>query len=115
VRLVNPPEVEGGIVLVVAIVGVIFNLFASAVLAGGGEGKRSLNVEGASQRPQRPLRLHRHRAFGPDRAHQRLRPRRPDRVLVVAALMLARDLAAGKSGRVFLEAARRTSTRRHRP
>ncbi|HLM50367.1 MAG TPA: cation diffusion facilitator family transporter [Solirubrobacteraceae bacterium] len=48
-RLIDPPEVEGLIVLVVALVGVVVNLAASAVLAGGGQGGRSLNVEGAFQ------------------------------------------------------------------
>jgi len=33
VRLVSPPDVKGGIVLVVAIVGVVFNLLASASIA----------------------------------------------------------------------------------
>jgi cobalt-zinc-cadmium efflux system protein len=44
-RLVSPPEVRGGIVLVVALVGVGVNLAAALVLAG--PSRRSLNVRGA--------------------------------------------------------------------
>jgi cobalt-zinc-cadmium efflux system protein len=46
-RLVNPPEVEGLVVLTVAIVGIAVNLAAARVLAGSE--RRSLNVEGAFQ------------------------------------------------------------------
>lgn len=46
-RLVDPPAVEGAIVLVVALVGVAVNLLATWVLAGAG--RESLNVEGAFQ------------------------------------------------------------------
>jgi cobalt-zinc-cadmium efflux system protein len=46
-RLVNPPEVEGLVVLVVALVGIAVNLAATMVLAGAE--RRSLNVEGAFQ------------------------------------------------------------------
>jgi cobalt-zinc-cadmium efflux system protein len=46
-RLVEPPEVEGLAVLVVAIVGIAVNLAATMVLAGSE--RRSLNVEGAFQ------------------------------------------------------------------
>ncbi len=44
-RLVTPPDVTGGAVLVVAIVGVIVNLLATATLAKAN--RSSLNVEGA--------------------------------------------------------------------
>jgi cobalt-zinc-cadmium efflux system protein len=44
-RLISPPEVEGGVVLAVALVGVVVNLAATRALAAPGE--RSLNVEGA--------------------------------------------------------------------
>ena len=44
-RLIEPPDVEGGIVLVVALVGIVVNLAAARMLAG--TGRRSLNVEGA--------------------------------------------------------------------
>jgi cobalt-zinc-cadmium efflux system protein len=46
-RLVDPPEVEGGAVLAVALVGVAVNLAATWVLSGAD--RRSLNVEGAFQ------------------------------------------------------------------
>jgi len=107
VRLVNPPDVKGGIVLVVAIVGVVFNVFASAVLAGGGKGKRSLNVEGALQHVLNDLYAFIATALsgvivlisGFDRAD-------PIASLVVAALMLRSGISLlVKSGRVFLEAA----------
>jgi cobalt-zinc-cadmium efflux system protein len=46
-RLVDPPEVEGGVVLVVALGGIAVNLAATMVLAASE--RRSLNVEGAFQ------------------------------------------------------------------
>jgi cobalt-zinc-cadmium efflux system protein len=46
-RLVDPPDVEGATVLVVAIAGIAVNLAATSVLAGAD--RRSLNVEGAFQ------------------------------------------------------------------
>ena len=46
-RLIDPPEVEGAIVLVVALAGIAVNLAATFVLAGAD--RRSLNVEGAFQ------------------------------------------------------------------
>jgi cobalt-zinc-cadmium efflux system protein len=46
-RLVEPPSVEGGVVLAVALVGVAVNLAATVVLHGAD--RRSLNVEGAFQ------------------------------------------------------------------
>jgi cobalt-zinc-cadmium efflux system protein len=107
VRLVSPPDVKGGLVLVVAIVGVVFNLLASAVLAGGGKGQRSLNVEGALQHVLNDLYAFIATALagvivlisGFDRAD-------PIASLVVAALMLRSGISLLlKSGRVFLEAA----------
>jgi cobalt-zinc-cadmium efflux system protein len=44
-RLVSPPEVRGGIVLVVALAGIAVNLAAAALLAGPSRG--SLNMRGA--------------------------------------------------------------------
>jgi cobalt-zinc-cadmium efflux system protein len=44
-RLIEPPDVEAGLVLAVALVGIAVNLAAAAVLAGGA--RRSLNVEGS--------------------------------------------------------------------
>jgi cobalt-zinc-cadmium efflux system protein len=46
-RLIDPPGVEGGVVLAVAIAGIAVNLAATGVLAGAE--RRSLNVEGAFQ------------------------------------------------------------------
>jgi cobalt-zinc-cadmium efflux system protein len=47
-RLISPPEVKGGLVLVVALVGIVVNVAATKVLAGPREGEeRSLNVEGS--------------------------------------------------------------------
>jgi len=46
VRLVSPPDVRGGLVLIVAIVGIVVNLAATAVLSRGA-GERSLNIEGS--------------------------------------------------------------------
>jgi cobalt-zinc-cadmium efflux system protein len=45
-RLVSPPEVRGGVVLVVALAGIAVNLLAARILAGARE-PRSLNVEGS--------------------------------------------------------------------
>ena len=46
-RLIEPPEVEGAIVLVVAVVGIAVNLAAARLIASAE--RRSLNVEGAFQ------------------------------------------------------------------
>jgi cobalt-zinc-cadmium efflux system protein len=46
-RLVHPPAVKGGLVLAVAIVGVVVNLAATRVLSAGSGRERSLNVEGS--------------------------------------------------------------------
>jgi cobalt-zinc-cadmium efflux system protein len=46
-RLIDPPEVDGGPVLAVALAGIVVNLAATRVLAGAN--RRSLNVEGAFQ------------------------------------------------------------------
>jgi cobalt-zinc-cadmium efflux system protein len=45
-RLVSPPDVRGGLVLIVALVGIVVNLAATAVLSRGA-GERSLNIEGS--------------------------------------------------------------------
>jgi cobalt-zinc-cadmium efflux system protein len=44
-RLIDPPEVEGALVLIVALVGIAVNLVAARLLAGAE--RRSLNIEGA--------------------------------------------------------------------
>ncbi len=45
-RLISPPTVNGGVVLVVALVGIVVNLLAARVLRGD-EHQRSLNIEGS--------------------------------------------------------------------
>jgi cobalt-zinc-cadmium efflux system protein len=45
-RLISPPQVHGGLVLVVALAGIVINLIVVRVLRGG-EPARSLNVEGS--------------------------------------------------------------------
>ena len=46
-RLIDPPDVEGGVVIAVALAGIAVNLAATMLLAGSE--RRSLNVEGAFQ------------------------------------------------------------------
>jgi cobalt-zinc-cadmium efflux system protein len=46
-RLVSPPAVKGGLVLGVALAGMLVNLAAARVLASPGPGTRSLNIEGS--------------------------------------------------------------------
>ena len=46
-RLIDPPDVEGGLVIAVAVAGIAVNLAATMVLSGAN--RRSLNVEGAFQ------------------------------------------------------------------
>jgi cobalt-zinc-cadmium efflux system protein len=106
-RLVHPDTVKGGIMLAVAIVGVIVNLIATRVLARGSGPERSLNVEGSFRHILTDLYGFIATAIaaiiivttGFDRAD-------PIASLVVVALMLH---AAWKlliaSGRVFMEAA----------
>ena len=45
-RLISPPQVRGGVVLIVAIVGIVVNLAAARILSPKGA-DRSLNVEGS--------------------------------------------------------------------
>lgn len=103
-RLVNPGTVAGGVVLVVALVGVAVNLLAARILAGG---SRSLNVEGAYRHILTDLYAFMATAVaaivilstGFSRAD-------PIASLLIAALMIrsAYDLLIA-SGRVFMEAA----------
>ena len=46
-RLVSPPHVDGVPVLIVALVGIVVNVAAAAILARGTAGQRSLNLEGS--------------------------------------------------------------------
>ena len=106
-RLIEPPDVEGAIVLAVALVGVVVNLVATVVLHGAD--RTSLNVEGAFQHVLTDLVAFIATAIagavvlltGWDRA---------DGVasLFVAAVMLrAAWSLLRESGRIFLEAAPR--------
>jgi cobalt-zinc-cadmium efflux system protein len=106
-RIVNPPDVEGGLVLAVAILGIAVNLVATWILARAN--RESLNIEGAYQHILTDLAAFVATAiagaivlatgFG-----------RADGIaaLFVAALMLrAAIMLLRESGRVFLEAAPR--------
>jgi cobalt-zinc-cadmium efflux system protein len=106
-RIVNPPDVEGGLVLAVAILGIAVNLVATWILARAN--RESLNIEGAYQHILTDLAAFVATAiagaivlasgFG-----------RADGIaaLFVAALMLrAAAMLLRESGRVFLEAAPR--------
>ncbi len=106
-RIVNPPDVQGGLVLAVAILGIAVNLVATMILARAN--RQSLNIEGAYQHILTDLAAFIATAiagavvlatgFG-----------RADGIaaLFVAALMLrAAYMLLKESGRVFLEAAPR--------
>jgi cobalt-zinc-cadmium efflux system protein len=104
-RMVDPPEVEGGLVLVVALAGIVVNLAATWVLAQAD--RRSLNVEGSYQHVLTDLYAFIGTAVaavviittGFERAD-------PLISLVIAALMLRSGWGLVRaSGRVFLEAA----------
>ena len=104
-RLIDPPSVEAGLVLAVALAGIVVNLAATAVLAGAN--RQSLNVEGSYQHILTDLFAFVGTAIaavliltiGFDRAD-------PIASLLVAALMLRSAYGLLRdSGRVFLEAA----------
>jgi len=106
-RLINPPGVEGKLVLVVAIAGIVVNLAAARMIAGAE--RRSLNVEGAFRHILTDLFAFIATAiagaviliWGLDRA---------DGIasLLIAALMLWASYGLLRdSGRVFMEAAPR--------
>jgi cobalt-zinc-cadmium efflux system protein len=104
-RLIEPPQVEGLVVLVVALVGVVVNLAATASLARAN--RSSLNVEGAFQHILTDLYAFAATAVaGAVIVTTGFRRADPIASLVVVALMLR--AAAGllrASGRVLLEAA----------
>jgi cobalt-zinc-cadmium efflux system protein len=106
-RLIDPPDVEGGLVLAVALAGIPVNLAAARMI--GGAERRSLNVEGALQHIVTDLFAFVATAIaggvilvtGFERA---------DGIasLLIAAVMLrAAFLLLRDSGRVFMEAAPR--------
>ena len=104
-RLFSPPEVEGGLVLAVALAGVVVNIAATMALARAN--RQSLNVEGAFQHVLTDLYAFLGTAIagavilltGFERAD-------PIASMLVAALMLRSSYGLlTASGRVFLEAA----------
>ncbi len=106
-RLIEPPDVEGALVLIVALVGIGVNLIAARLLAGAE--RRSLNVEGAFRHVLTDLFAFIATAvagamiliWGLDRA---------DGIasLLIAALMLWASYGLLRdSGRIFMEAAPR--------
>ena len=104
-RLIDPPSVEGGLVLFVALAGIVVNLAATAVLARAN--RESLNVEGSYQHILTDLYAFIGTAIaailiiatGFERAD-------PIASLLVAGLMLRSAYGLlRESGRVFLEAA----------
>jgi cobalt-zinc-cadmium efflux system protein len=104
-RIVEPPDVEGGVVLAVALVGIAVNVAATLVLAGAN--RRSLNIEGSFQHIVTDL----YAFIGTAIAGLIVLTTgfaRADAIasLVVAALMFrAAYWLLRASGRVFLEAA----------
>ncbi len=46
-HLISPPAVTGGVVLGVALAGIVVNLAAARILSAGSPGERSLNIEGS--------------------------------------------------------------------
>jgi cobalt-zinc-cadmium efflux system protein len=106
-RLVNPPDVEGLVVLVVALAGIAVNLTATMILSGAE--RRSLNVEGAFQHVLTDLFAFIATAVA-GAVVLATGFSRADGIaaLVVAALMLRSGFALlRESGRVLLEAAPR--------
>jgi cobalt-zinc-cadmium efflux system protein len=106
-RLISPPRVSGGLVLVVALAGIVVNLMAARILARGSGEQRSLNVEGSYRHILTDLYGFIATAVaaglilltGFDRAD-------PIASLVIAALLLHAAYGLLKeSGRVFMEAA----------
>ena len=75
---VDPPEVHGGIVLVVALAGVAVNLAATALLARR-EPREPQRPRRVPPRRDRPRRVRRHRGRRRARARDRLGPLRPAR------------------------------------
>ncbi len=104
-RLVNPPKVEGGAVLIVALVGIVVNLAATYALSKAN--RQSMNVEGAFQHILTDLAAFIFTAIA-GAVILLTGFRRADGIasLVVAAIMLHAAYGLLKaSGRVFLEAA----------
>jgi cobalt-zinc-cadmium efflux system protein len=106
-RVVNPPDVEGGAVLIVALVGIAVNVAATSVLAGAN--RQSLNVEGAYQHLLTDLAAFVATAIaGAVVLLTGFRQADGIAALFVAAIMLYASYGLlRESGRIFLEAAPR--------
>jgi cobalt-zinc-cadmium efflux system protein len=106
-RIFEPPDVEGGVVLVVAIAGIAVNVAATWVLAGAD--RSSLNVEGAFQHLLTDLAAFVFTAIaGLVVLTTGFREADGIAALIVAAIMLRAAVSLlVASGRVFLEAAPR--------
>jgi cobalt-zinc-cadmium efflux system protein len=106
-RIINPPDVEGTLVLVVALVGVVVNLVATWVLSRAN--RESLNVEGAFQHLLTDLAAFVATAIaGAIIITTGFREADGIAALIVAAIMLRAAWSLLRdSGRIFLEAAPR--------
>ena len=106
-RLVHPPTVKGGLVLAVAIAGVIVNLAATRVLSAGSRSRAQPQRRGLlSPHPHRPVRVHRDRRRGVVILTTGFERADPIASLVIVGLMLhASYKLLIASGRVFMEAA----------
>jgi cobalt-zinc-cadmium efflux system protein len=105
-RLITPPEVTGGLVLIVALVGIGVNLLATWTLSKAN--RESLNVEGAFQHILTDLFAFIATAIAGGIIYFSGGYNRVDAIaaLVVAALMMRAGYGLVKeSGRIFLEAA----------
>lgn len=106
-RIVNPPDVEGTAVLIVALVGVVVNLIATRAIAGAN--RESLNIEGAYQHLLTDLAAFVATAIaGAIILTTGFREADGIAALLVALIMLYASYGLlRESGRVFLEAAPR--------
>jgi cobalt-zinc-cadmium efflux system protein len=106
-RIINPPEVEGAAVLIVALVGVVVNLVATWTLASAN--RSSLNIEGAYQHLLTDLAAFVATAIaGAAILLTGFREADGLAALFVAAIMLYASFGLLRdSGRIFLEAAPR--------
>lgn len=105
-RLISPPEVEGGLVLAIALLGIVVNLIATWTISKAN--RQSLNVEGAFQHILTDLFAFIATAIAGAIIYFTGGYNRADAVaaLVVAALMLRAGYGLVRdSGRIFLEAA----------
>jgi cobalt-zinc-cadmium efflux system protein len=104
-RLIDPPEVEGGLVLAIALLGIVVNLLATWTISRAN--RESLNVEGAFQHILTDLFAFIATAIAGDIIYFSGGYNRVDAIaaLVVAVLMLRAGYGLVRdSGRIFLEA-----------